>query len=217
MSNCGLGRRQALQYADDVETRLEIPVDAHVGSPRDYQYRLQQAASIACKSTEKRDQFFAKVFPWAVDARNLFLSWMNGKAGDGHAPGSDGMTYSDIPRSLLWDFLREQERKLLVGEYQPAPILEKQIPKGPGRGTRTLDLPTITDRMVGRAVLQAVQPFVEARLDRNILGGRTGRSRYHALARAELLASTGDRWVWIAQDFAAPFRRYRGHGCAMSC
>ena len=205
MSNYGPGRRQATQFAVEVGAQRETPVAAHVGSRGDFLDRLQSAARAAHSDATKREAFLAGVFEWAVDTRNLYFAWQWLKAGDGHSPGSDELTYSDIPEPLTWEFLRHRRLEIVNDEYQPAQLREVKIPKGAGRGTRTLELPSVIDRMVGRAILQAVQPFLDPAFSGNSFGSRPRRDRRHALARAETLANAGGRWCWIAQDIKNAF------------
>jgi ribonuclease HI len=208
MSNLGLGRQQAREFAVGAAARRNLPVHAHEGTAGDFLCRLQQAAEAAHHDTSKRNEFFEKVFPWAVDARILHCAWTWGKSGNGQTPGSDGMHYGDIPENpprLLWDLLRDLNQRIIENSYRPAPILEREIPKGSGKGTRTLEIPTILDRTVGRAIVQATQPYLEQTLDQNMFGGRPGKSRLHALAKAISLAKQGSRWVWVLQDVKNAF------------
>ena len=81
-------------------------MDAHVGSPSDFLCRLQQAARAAHDSPRTREAYLARVFDWATDTRNLFIAWKLLEAGDGQAPGADGLRYSDVPPGDLWRILR---------------------------------------------------------------------------------------------------------------
>src|SRR5437899_1277296 len=57
---------------------------------------------------------------------------------------------------------REKLRdRLTSGEYQPAPVRGVQIPKPGGKGVRQLGIPTVVDRLVQQALLQALEPLYE--------------------------------------------------------
>lgn len=184
----------------------EVRVEAHVGTPDDFADRLQRAVIRAARRPgEARNRFFGKAFEWAVDTRNLKLAWDYLKAGDGHAPGVDGMTYDDVPKEQLWGHLRHLHGQLADGSYEPSPLRDVEYDKGGGRGTRLLQLPTIGDRVVGRAVLQVVDFFFDRDFDESSFGFRPGRSRCHALARAQRVATQQNRWAWRAEDIADAF------------
>ena len=53
--------------------------------------------------------------------------------------------------------------------------------------------------------MQTIQPYLDASFRRTCFGGRPGHDRFHALAWAEMLATTGNRWVWIVQDVKNAF------------
>jgi len=204
MSNNGLGRLQADEIAAEALARRDVPVAAHEGNHWDFLCRLESAARLAHSNTEAKDLFLAKAFEWASDERNLRCAWDRLDAGGGHAPGVDGLTFADVPRQFVWEVLRDQRDRLRAGNYQPAPVLERRIPKGPDQ-FRTLELPTVVDRTIGKAVLQTIQPFLNPGFDPNSFGSRPGRDRRHALARAEAIAASGNRWVLIVQDVKDAF------------
>jgi retron-type reverse transcriptase len=95
------------------------------------------------------------------------------------------------------------ETALRTGVYRPGPHREIRIPKGPGRGTRTLRIQDVEDRVVQRAVVQVAQPYLDPILVDASLGYRPGRRREHALAMAEALAA--GRWVWVTEDIRDAF------------
>ena len=72
---------------------------------------------------------------------------------------------------------------------------------------RTLQLPTISDRIMGRAVVQAVEAYLDATFEESSYGFRPGssRSRLQALATAEALAIREDAWRWLTVDIRDAF------------
>jgi len=183
--------------------RRRIKVADHVGSYLDFVDRLSQAAEDAAHGI-RREEYLANLFDWATDERLLKHAWDYCKQG-GDAPGVDGMRYEDIPDHALWRLLRNHRQALRSREYTPADLLDQEIPKGLGRGTRTLQLPTVIDRVTGRILVEAVQPYLDPALDENSFGHRPGRNRLHALAKASALATREDRWTWAAVDIEAAF------------
>ncbi len=202
MSYNSLGCRRGSQSADNARAR-DVAVEAHVGSRADFVDRLERAATNAAQGTG-RAEYMAKVFTWAIDTRNLATAWEYLQAGDGHAPGSDGLRYSDFDSDLMWCYLRDLHEEIANGDYEPWPLLRKEIPKGPGR-TRVLELPTIAERTVGRAMVQAIQPYLDPHFSDQSYGYRPGRDHRQALAHAEALARSGDRWVWVTEDIRDAF------------
>ena len=71
------------------------------------------------------------------------------------APGIDGMTVEALGAHLKdhWPTIRAQ---LLDGSYEPQPVRRVEIPKPTG-GARALGVPTVLDRFIQQAVLQALQ------------------------------------------------------------
>ena len=64
----------------------------------------------------------------------------------------DGMSVDDLMPycRLHWARIREQ---LLTGTYIPQPVRRVDIPKPDGKGTRTLGIPTVRDRVVQAAIV----------------------------------------------------------------
>ena len=58
-------------------------------------------------------------------------------------------------------FIEELARQLSVGTYLPEPLVTVTIPKPKGGGTRTLNIPTMRDRIVDRAVVDTITFDVE--------------------------------------------------------
>lgn len=81
---------------------------------------------------------------------------------NGGAPGIDGMTTAEL-RPYLREHWPALARALLSGTYQPQPVRRVEIPK-PGGGTRQLGIPTVRDRFLQQALLQALQPASSASL-----------------------------------------------------
>jgi len=113
---------------------------------------------------------------------------------NGGAPGVDGMTVDELMPWCRehWARIRED---LLSGTYAPAPVRKVEIPKPGGKGIRTLGIPTVLDRMIQQALLQALSPIFDASFSEDSYGFRPGRSAYDAVARAREHIAAGYRWV----------------------
>jgi RNA-directed DNA polymerase len=90
-----------------------------------------------------------------LDRANVLAAYKRVKT-NGGAAGVDGMTVDELLPFCQkhWAQIRQE---LLNGTYRPQPVRKVDIPK-PDGGTRTLGIPTVTDRMIQQALLQVLQP-----------------------------------------------------------
>src|SRR4029077_14349637 len=82
------------------------------------------------------------------------------------------------------------------------------------KGTRTLGIPTVIDRMIQQALLQVLQPIFDPTFSNDSYGFRPGRSAHGAVLRARELIVAGHRWV-VDLDLAKFFDRVN-HDVLMS-
>ena len=114
------------------------------------------------------------------------------KANKGSA-GMDGMTVQQLPEFLKqhWPAIREQ---LLSGTYKPQPVKRVEIPK-PDGGVRKLGIPTVLDRFIQQAVMQALQRKWDRTFSEHSYGFRPVRSAHQAVTAAQQYIAEGYRWV----------------------
>jgi retron-type reverse transcriptase len=187
----------------------QAPADSHQGRPGDFLRRHAVEAAEAARGTAKtKKTFVAKLLPRAADSRNLRLAWGYLAAEGGQAPGLDGLRF-DLEDHEVWQLVRTLGTSLKDDTYRPGEDRRVAIPKSNGVGTRVLSIPSVIDRLVQRAVVQVVQPFVDPLLGEHCLGFRPGLGINEALALAERLAVGGDRWVWLAEDLKNAFDNVR--------
>jgi RNA-directed DNA polymerase len=105
------------------------------------------------------------------------------------APGVDGMTIGKLAPYLKehWPAIRAQ---LLDGSYKPQPVRRVEIPKASG-GIRALGIPTVLDRFIQQAVMQALQADWDPTFSEHSFGFRPGRSAHQAVARAQEFIASG--------------------------
>ncbi len=109
------------------------------------------------------------------------------------SPGIDGMTVEELRGSLRENWLEIREQ-LLSGTYRPQPVKRVEIPK-PGGGIRKLGVPTVMDRLIQQAMLQALQPHWDPTFSEMSFGFRPGRSAHDAVAQAQEYVAEGCHWV----------------------
>lgn len=90
--------------------------------------------------------------------------------------------------------LDELAERLARGTYEPADLAAVTISK-PGGGERILHVPTVTDRVVERAILNGVTPWVDPHLGHAAYGFRPGLGVVDAVQAVAALRDEGHLWV----------------------
>src|SRR5262249_44923838 len=105
------------------------------------------------------------------------------------APGSDGMTVSDL-REWLATHKQALMASLLDGSYQPQPVKRGSNPR-PGGGQRHLDPQAVDDRRVQQPTLQGRNPLLDPSSPPQSYGSRAGRSAHNAQPQARQYVAEG--------------------------
>ncbi len=123
-----------------------------------------------------------------VERENLKKALAQVKRNKG-AAGVDGMTSAIWPAYLKehWLTIRAQ---LLDGTYKPRPVRRVEIPKASG-GLRPLGIPTVLDRFIQQAAMQALQADWDGTFCETSFGFRPGRSAHQAVERAQAYIASG--------------------------
>jgi RNA-directed DNA polymerase len=110
------------------------------------------------------------------------------------AAGVDNMSVDELLPYLNehWSRIKEE---LLEGRYEPRPVRKVEIPKPDGKGIRQLGIPTVLDRLIQQALLQALQPVFEPGFSESSYGFRPGRSAHQAVLQARSYVAQDRRWV----------------------
>jgi RNA-directed DNA polymerase len=109
---------------------------------------------------------------WLIEAYNRTRK-------DG-APGVDGQTAEEYGLTL-WDNLDSLLERAKSGTYFAPPVRRVHIPKGSGKETRPLGIPTLEDKVLQRAVVMTLEPIYEQDFLDCSYGFRPGRSAHAAL------------------------------------
>jgi RNA-directed DNA polymerase len=154
---------------------------------------LEHEASVSSNETiGPTDQRVPLTMEVILDKTNLQTALSRVIANKG-AAGVDGMTVEQLPNHLMgsWPTIRQQ---LLNGHYKPQPVKRVYLPK-PDGGERALGIPTVLDRFIQQALLQALSPRWEPTFSDHSYGFRPGRSAHQAVERAQVYITEGHGWV----------------------
>ena len=167
--------------------QLELPFDGRGEAPR--AERSGQASPASCAD---RHPGTGPLMELVVDRANLKRALKRVKQNKG-SPGVDGMNVDELSDYLKkeWPRIREE---LLVGSYEPAPVLRRLIEKA-GGGMRELGIPTVLDRFIQQAILQVLQPIYDVTFSEHSHGFRPGRRAHDAIREAQRYVQGGKRWV----------------------
>jgi RNA-directed DNA polymerase len=111
------------------------------------------------------------------------------------AVGVDGVTASQYEEDL-WDNLRSLLERFKSGSYKAPPVRRVHIPKGDGKKTRPIGIPTLEDKILQRAVAMLLDAVYEQDFLECSFGFRRGRSAHDALNELrDCLMKTGGGWV----------------------
>jgi group II intron reverse transcriptase/maturase len=129
----------------------------------------------------------------ALDMDNLRLAW-NEIADNEGIPGVDEVSIR-IWRRNWEERLVGLAQAVRTNTYRPKRLRLRRIPKRDRRAWRTLRIPTVSDRVLQRAVLQVLYPIFESRFLDCSFGYRPGRSLQDAVDRILVLRENGYRWL----------------------
>lgn len=111
------------------------------------------------------------------------------------ATGVDGVTAQEYARDLEQN-LRGLLDRFKSGTYRAPPVRRVHIPKGDGKKTRPIGMPTFEDKVLQRAVAMVLEAIYEEEFCDFSYGFRPGRGAHDALAALrEGLMAMGGGWV----------------------
>ena len=123
--------------------------------------------------------------------------------------GIDGVTYDWIEAQGLEAYLQELREELIRQSYRPQKNKMVEIPKA-GKGTRTLKIPCIRDRVVQGALKLIIEPIFEADFQEGSYGYRPKRQAHEAIKKVERAILQGKSKV-IDLDLKGFFDQVRHH------
>ena len=96
------------------------------------------------------------------------------------AAGVDGKTMEQYGKELESN-LRDLIGRAKSGRYHAPPVRRVHIPKGDGKETRPIGIPTCQDKVLQRAITMLLEPIYEQDFMESSFGFRPGRSAHDAL------------------------------------
>jgi RNA-directed DNA polymerase len=127
------------------------------------------------------------------------------------AVGVDGQTAADYERNLPGN-LQSLLDRAKSGTYKAPPVRRVHIPKGTGGDTRPIDIPTLEDKVLQRAVVMVLEAIYEQDFMDCSYGFRPGRSAHQALAslwEQTMRMGGGGFWKWTSGSLPIRFRTGR--------
>ncbi len=117
--------------------------------------------------------------PYDISKRLVWEAYRSVKT-NGGAAGVDKESIEAF-EDRLKDNLYRVWNRMASGSYFPPPVKAVPIPKKSG-GTRTLGVPTVSDRIAQTVVKTVLEPILEPVFDRDSFGYRPGKSAHDAIA-----------------------------------
>ena len=146
---------------------------------------------------------FKNLMDKIISEANILLAYRNIKKNTGsNTKGTDGTTIANLAKLETKDLVMLIRNKLQ--NFQPQKVRRVEIPKPDGK-TRSLGIPTISDRLVQQCILQVMEPICEAKFYKHSYGFRPLRSTKHAIARAYHLAQKANLHYVVDVDIKGFF------------
>jgi group II intron reverse transcriptase/maturase len=146
-----------------------------------------------------------------LSRENLLAALHKVEANKG-AAGIDGVSTEHL-REYIQQHWEQIKQQLLEGTYKPSPVRRVEIPK-PDGGVRLLGIPTVIDRLIQQATLQALTPIFDPSFSVNSFGFRPNKRGHDAVRQAQRFIREGYRFV-VDIDLAQFFDRVN-HDILMS-
>jgi len=175
-----------------------------IPSPESVSPKLHRIAKLA---KEAPDMVFTSL------SHHIDMDWMTEayrRTRKGGATGIDGKTAADFEKDL-WFNLGHLLDRAKAGYYVAPPVRRVNIPKGDGKQTRPIGIPTFEDKVLQRAIAMALEAVYEQDFMDCSFGFRPGRSAHQALEslRNQMMAMGGG---WVVEVDIRKFFDTLDHG-----
>lgn len=158
-------------------------------SPTTVSTKLQRIATLARRAPDKA---------FTTLAHHIDLEWLREayrrtrKDGAVGVDGQSAQQYAETLEANLQSLLNRAKS----GDYRAPPVKRVHIPKGDGKSTRPLGIPTFEDKVLQRAVAMVLEAIYEQDFLPCSYGFRPGKSAHQALQHLwEVLMEKRGGWV----------------------
>jgi RNA-directed DNA polymerase len=127
------------------------------------------------------------------------------RAGGARAAGLGGISCRDLGPREVASCMRELSEIVLAGGYVPARRKKVLIPKSDGRRKRPIEIGTLADRVLSKALYLALERAIDPTFLAGSQGFRSGRSHYTLLAALEVAIRDTGCYVLATDDVADAF------------
>ncbi len=180
-------------------------VSKHRGTWNDFGTRYEQLAYDAVASGPRLFRLFCDHLPMYVsDERNLMAALHHLRRRGGPAAGLDGVQLADLSTMECWSLVRDLRDRLRNHTFGRGPLKRCRIRKESGRGTRTVYIANLEDRVVARGAAQVLAPILSSAIDPHEFTWR-GRGTQAALAYAVEQVAIEGRTTWVTEDWRDAF------------
>ncbi len=149
---------------------------------------------------------FDDVFNLVHDPAFLVAAWdrVRGNKG-GRTAGVDGIVPKYVRAEDVTEMLTELRHQVKTGKFTPLPVRQRTIPKAGGK-TRSLGIPTMTDRIIQASLKLVLEPIFEADFQPCSYGFRPRRRAQDAVAEIHFYTTGNRSYEWVFEgDIKACF------------
>jgi RNA-directed DNA polymerase len=119
--------------------------------------------------------------PFVISKQLVWEAYQRVRANKG-AAGVDGQSLTEFEADLRNNLYKIWNR-MSSGTYFPPPVMAVEIPKSDGRGTRTVGVPTVADRVAQTVAALALEAHTESIFHDDSYGYRARRGALDAVAK----------------------------------
>jgi RNA-directed DNA polymerase len=167
---------------------------------------LAMQTKLHCWATADPGRRFDDVFNLVHDPAFLLAAWdrVRGNKG-GRTAGVDGIVPKCVPPEDVTGMLTELRHAVKTGKFTPVPVRQRTIPKAGGK-TRSLGIPTMTDRIIQASLKLVLEPIFEADFQPCSYGFRPRRRAQDAVAEIHFYTTGNRSYEWVFEgDIKACF------------
>jgi len=157
-------------------------------------------------ATADPDRRFDDLFNLVHDPAFLLAAWdrVRGNKG-GRTAGVDGIVPRFVPAEDVTEMLTALRHQVKSGVFTPLPVRQRTIPKANGK-TRSLGIPTMTDRIIQASLKLVLEPIFEADFEPCSYGFRPRRRAQDAVAEIHFFTTGPRSYEWVFEgDIKACF------------